>query len=42
MRALAYPGEEPESVKAPEVVGKAIVERLLADAPTGQTVSVEA
>jgi NAD(P)-dependent dehydrogenase (short-subunit alcohol dehydrogenase family) len=42
MRALAFPGEEPESVKPPEVVGRAIVERLLADVPTGEKVRVEA
>jgi NAD(P)-dependent dehydrogenase (short-subunit alcohol dehydrogenase family) len=42
MRALAFPGEEPESVKPPEVVATAIVERLLADAPTGEKVRVEA
>jgi len=42
MRELAYPGEEPESVKPPEVVGKAIVERLTSDAPTGEKVRVEA
>ncbi|MFL6830728.1 MAG: SDR family NAD(P)-dependent oxidoreductase [Sphingomicrobium sp.] len=42
MRALAYPGEEPESVKPPEAVGRAIVERVLADAPTGERVRVEA
>jgi NAD(P)-dependent dehydrogenase (short-subunit alcohol dehydrogenase family) len=42
MRANAFPGEEPESVKPPEVVGRAIVERLLADAPTGEKVRVEA
>jgi len=42
MRANAFPGEEPESVKLPEVVAKAIVERLLADAPTGEKVRVEA
>ena len=42
MRALAFPGEEPESVKPPEVVAQAIVERLLADVPTGQKVRVEA
>src|SRR5213082_486900 len=42
MRALAFPGEEPESVKPPEVVAEAIVERLLADAPTGEKVRVEA
>jgi NAD(P)-dependent dehydrogenase (short-subunit alcohol dehydrogenase family) len=42
MRALAYPGEEPDSVKPAEDVGKAIVERLLMDAPTGEKVSIEA
>jgi len=42
MRALAFPGEEPDSVKPPEVVARAIVERLLADAPTGEKVRVEA
>jgi NAD(P)-dependent dehydrogenase (short-subunit alcohol dehydrogenase family) len=42
MRANAFPGEEPESVKSPEVVAAAIVERLLADAPTGEKVRVEA
>ncbi len=42
MRALAFPGEEPESVKPPEVVGRAIIGRLLAEAPTGEKVRVEA
>ncbi len=42
MRALAFPGEEPESVKPPEVVGRAIVERLLTDVPTGEKIRVEA
>ena len=42
MRALAFPGEEPEAVKSPDVVAQAIVERLLADAPTGEKVRVEA
>jgi NAD(P)-dependent dehydrogenase (short-subunit alcohol dehydrogenase family) len=42
MRAAAFPGEEPDSVKAPEVVAQAIVERLLADAPTGEKVRVDA
>jgi NAD(P)-dependent dehydrogenase (short-subunit alcohol dehydrogenase family) len=42
MRELAFPGEEPESVKPPAVVGEAIVERLLADAPSGGKVRVEA
>jgi len=42
MRALAFPGEEPESVKAPEVVAKAIADRLAANPPTGEKVRVEA
>jgi NAD(P)-dependent dehydrogenase (short-subunit alcohol dehydrogenase family) len=42
MRANAFPGEEPESVKPPEVVASAILERLTADAPTGEKVRVEA
>lgn len=41
MRALAFPGEEPESVKAPEVVAAAILERLAAQAPTGEKVRIE-
>jgi NAD(P)-dependent dehydrogenase (short-subunit alcohol dehydrogenase family) len=42
MRALAFPGEEPEQVKPPEVVAEAIVTRLTTDAPTGEKVRVEA
>ena len=42
MRALAFPGEEPESVKPPEVVAAAILERLAAEAETGEKVRVEA
>jgi NAD(P)-dependent dehydrogenase (short-subunit alcohol dehydrogenase family) len=42
MRALAYPGEEPESVKPPETVARAILERLTANAPTGEKLRVEA
>jgi len=42
MRALAFPGEEPEQVKPPEVVADAIVQRLLGHAPTGEKVRVEA
>jgi len=42
MRANAFPGEEPESVKPPEVVAEAILQRLTADAPTGEKVRVEA
>jgi NAD(P)-dependent dehydrogenase (short-subunit alcohol dehydrogenase family) len=42
MRANAFPGEEPESVKPPEVVARAIVDRLTADVPTGEKVRVDA
>ena len=42
MRALAFPGEEPESVKAPEVVAEAIVELIKADAPNYEKVRIEA
>jgi NAD(P)-dependent dehydrogenase (short-subunit alcohol dehydrogenase family) len=42
MRANAFPGEEPESVKSPEVVGEAILTRLLAESPTGEKFRVEA
>ena len=41
MRALAFPGEEPESVKPPEAVAHAIVERLLADAADRRKVAAE-
>lgn len=41
MRALAYPGEEPEDVKPPEVVADFIVERLLSNAPTGELAAVD-
>ena len=42
MRELAYPGEDPDSVKPPEAVAKAVVQRLLADVPTGEKVRVDA
>jgi len=42
MRALAFPGEEPESVKPPEVVAAAILERLTGDCPTGEKLRVDA
>jgi NAD(P)-dependent dehydrogenase (short-subunit alcohol dehydrogenase family) len=42
MRQLAFPGEEPDSVKPPEVAAQAIVERLLSDAPSGERVRIEA
>ena len=42
MRANAFPGEEPESVKPPETVARAIVERLQSDVETGGRLRVEA
>jgi len=42
MRALAFPGEEPETVKPPESVASAILERLTAGAPTGQKIRIDA
>lgn len=42
MRELAFPGEEPESVKPPEVAADFIVRRLTSEAPTGELVRVEA
>jgi NAD(P)-dependent dehydrogenase (short-subunit alcohol dehydrogenase family) len=41
MRANAFPGEEPESVKPPEVVASAILNRVLADVATGEKVRVQ-
>ena len=41
MRALAFPGEEPDSVKPPEAVADFILERLVSGAPTGELVRVE-
>jgi NAD(P)-dependent dehydrogenase (short-subunit alcohol dehydrogenase family) len=42
MRALAFPGEEPDSVKPPEAVAAAILQRLTGDAATGEKLRVEA
>lgn len=42
MRQLAFPGEEPESVKAPDVVAQAIVDRLQGEAATGSRFRVDA
>src|SRR3954447_4682803 len=42
MRALAFPGEEPDSVKPAEVVARNIVDRIAADAPTGEKVRIDA
>jgi NAD(P)-dependent dehydrogenase (short-subunit alcohol dehydrogenase family) len=41
MRALAFPGEEPETIKPPQVVADALVERLRGDSPTGEKMRVE-
>jgi hypothetical protein len=41
MRALAFPGEEPETVKAPDVVADAILRRLNSDVNTGEKWRVE-
>ena len=41
MRQLAFPGEEPDSVKPPKVVAKAILERILSEAPSGERVRVD-
>lgn len=42
MRANAFPGEEPDSVKPPETVARAIVERLTGNAATGGRFRVDA
>lgn len=41
MRQLAFPGEEPESIKGPEVVATAIIDRLLGEAATGTRFRVD-
>lgn len=41
MRARAFPGEDPAALKGPEVVGKAIVDLVLADTPTGFRTRIE-
>jgi NAD(P)-dependent dehydrogenase (short-subunit alcohol dehydrogenase family) len=41
MRQLAFPGEEPDSLKGPEVVAAAIVGRLQGDAETGSRYRVD-
>ena len=40
MRARAYPGENPASVKAPQVVGEAIAKLCLGDFPSPHRISV--
>jgi len=42
MRERAYPGEDPNTLKSPEVVAQHIVDRLTADVPTGEKVRFDA
>jgi NAD(P)-dependent dehydrogenase (short-subunit alcohol dehydrogenase family) len=42
MRALAFPGEEPQQVKPPEVVASAILDRLKAQVASGEKLRIEA
>ena len=41
MRALAFPGEEPETVKPPHVVAERLIQLLQEERPTGQKVRVD-
>jgi NAD(P)-dependent dehydrogenase (short-subunit alcohol dehydrogenase family) len=41
MRALAFPGEEPEDVKPPQAVADFLLQRLQSDSPGGELVRVE-
>ena len=41
MRQLAFPGEEPDSLKPPEVVAAAILERLQSDVASGERMRVD-
>jgi NAD(P)-dependent dehydrogenase (short-subunit alcohol dehydrogenase family) len=42
MRARAFPGEDPATVKGPDVVAKAILDLVTSDAPSGHRIRVEA
>lgn len=42
MRAKAFPGEDPATLKGPEVVGEAILKLVTSDLPDGHRVRVEA
>lgn len=42
MRQLAFPGEEPSTLKPPEAVAAAILKRLQSDAATGERLRVDA
>jgi hypothetical protein len=41
MRQNAFPGEEPSTLKTPDVVAEAIVAQLLGDSVTGNRVRVD-
>jgi NAD(P)-dependent dehydrogenase (short-subunit alcohol dehydrogenase family) len=41
MRARAFPGEDPATLKGPEVVADAIVALVASDAPSGHRMRVE-
>jgi hypothetical protein len=41
MRAKAFPGEDPATLKSPDVVGQAIAELLASDFATGHRMRVE-
>ena len=41
MRALAFPGEEPDTVKPPEAVAASILERIQGGSPSGERWRVE-
>lgn len=42
MRAKAFPGEDPATLKGPEVVAQAILDLVQSDAPDGHRIRVEA
>lgn len=42
MRKEAFPGEDPETLKTPDVVAQAIVERLQSDVATGGRLKIDA
>jgi hypothetical protein len=41
MRARAYPGEDPQTLKGPEVVAERVVDLLMSDFATGSRHRVE-
>ena len=41
MRQLAFPGEEPDSLKPPEAVAGFVLDRLISESPSGERVRVD-